>query len=314
MAKQLSKNLLIHIDVDSPLALFEFYGLDSKSYSDSDLEGFYTKAWDRILAFFDKFNIKGTFFVVGADLEKSELIKDIVRKAHNSGHEIENHTHTHPFGLSKMSVSERNNQINLCSDIIEGVTGDRPVGFRAPGYNIDSDIINYLEESGFEYDSSGFWSIMNPVIKSMNKVLYKKGLNNSDFGGSTRKLKQYVYYPDKDNWLKPSSLRSILEIPLPRTPLFALPFYNNFNLFAPSIFSTVVSRTINKPVLVYLFHIVEFMDLTDLIPAELKVHPNLKIPLSKKLKKSENIITNLLKRYEPTKTRDFVRSFKEENV
>jgi len=31
------------------------------------------------------------------------------------------------------------------------------------------------------------------------------------------------------------------------------------------------------------------MDLTDLIPAELKVHPNLKIPLSKKLKKSENI-------------------------
>jgi len=309
----MDKKLLIHIDVDSPLALLDFYGLESKSFSDSDLEAFYTKAWERILLFFDKFNIKGTFFVVGSDLEKSELIREIIKKAHQTGHEIENHTFTHPFGLAKMPIKERNEQITRCSDIIEKTTGDRPVGFRAPGYNINSDVINYLEESGFEYDSSGFWSIMNPVIKSMNKVLYKKGLNSSDFGGSTRKLKQYAYYPDRENWLQPSSKRSIVEIPLPRTPLLALPFYNNFNLFAPSVFSSVVSKSINKPVLVYLFHIVEFMDLSDLIPDELKVHPNLKTPLSKKIRKSENIMINLLKRYDLMKTRDFVRQFKEVN-
>jgi hypothetical protein len=89
---QNERKLIISIDVDSPKKLLNFYKIQNVTFNQDDLELFYKIAFERALAFFDKLNIKATFFVVGDELENSEVIKNIILKAHQLGHEIENHT------------------------------------------------------------------------------------------------------------------------------------------------------------------------------------------------------------------------------
>jgi peptidoglycan/xylan/chitin deacetylase (PgdA/CDA1 family) len=306
--KNSDKTLLIHVDVDSPLALMRFYGISGINYSSKELETFYFKSWERIMDFFHRKNIKATFFLVGEELEHSDSIKKIIKQAHALGHEIENHTYSHPFGLARLSDEEIKNEIVKCNKIINDITGCAPIGFRSPGYNINTNSINIIEDLGFKYDSSGFWSLMNTVLKSTHKLFFKNGLKNADFGDSSKKLLQQAYRPHREDWLKSTSDRKFLELPLPRTSFFNLPFYNNFNLFTPALYSNFISKTINKPFIIYLFHIIEFMDLSDGIPLELSIHPNVKIAAKEKIKRSETILTNLLSRYRFLKTAEFVET------
>jgi hypothetical protein len=150
---------------------------------------------------------------------------------------------------------------------------------------------------------------MNPILKIFSRVLFKYGLNNADFGFVSNKLKQYPYSPSANNWLIPDEeSHQFIELPFPRTNVLGLPFYNNFNLWAPSLYSNYISKRINKSYIMYLFHLIEFMDLSDGIPKELAVHPNIKTPVKEKLQKSGKILSNLTESYEVTCTRDFVNS------
>ena len=230
-----------------------------------------------------------------------------ILKAFNEGHEIENHTYSHPFGLSELSDDKIVEEIVLCNKIIENITGVKAIGFRSPGYSINKKVINTLEGLHMKYDSSGFWSIMNPILKIVQNVVFKKGISNSGFGASTRKLKQKPYFPDLNNWLIDSKQkRSIIECPLPKTNFFSLPFYNNFNLWLPFFYSRTISKLIRKEHMIYLFHIIEFMDMTDDIPKELGIHPNIKKSHFHKIRQSGKIVENLIKRYQPISSKEFV--------
>jgi peptidoglycan/xylan/chitin deacetylase (PgdA/CDA1 family) len=304
-----NKKLIVSIDVDSPIKLLNFYKINDVSFNLSNLESFYKTAWSRALEFFDKQNVKASFFVVGDELENSELIKKIVLQAHKAGHEIENHTYSHPYGLANLAEEKIKKEILLCNQIVEKITGITPLGFRSPGYSVNSKVINIAAGLGLKYDSSGFWSIMNPVLKIFNRMMFKNGLNNADFGCVDKKLKQYPYSPSLKNWLIPEvGSRKFIELPFSRTNVLSLPFYNNFNLWTPSIYSNYISKKIDKPYIMYLFHIIEFMDLSDGVPKELAVHPNIKTPVKNKLQNSERILSNLARQYMPIAARSYVDS------
>ena len=310
MKIQNQQKLIIHVDVDSPVKLMNFYRINNVVFDQNNLEVFYKTAWDRALEFFNQRNIKVTFFVVGDELNSSDVIRNIILEAHKGGHEIENHTYSHPLGLANLPEEKMKEEIILCSQIIEKITGVPPIGFRSPGYSINTKIINLLEELNFKYDSSGFWSIMNPTLKISQNILFKNGVNNVGFGVVSRKFLQAPYIPSSSNWLVHSEkTRNFLELPLPRTNIFGFPFYNNFNLWAPSFYSNYISKHLRKDNIVYLFHIIEFMDMTDFIPKELAVHPNTKIPVKEKIHISGKLLSNLTERYEPICTRNFVSSF-----
>ncbi|MCX8489592.1 MAG: polysaccharide deacetylase family protein [Cyclobacteriaceae bacterium] len=301
--------LLIHLDVDSPRKLLDFYQIKNIEYDQNSLDEFYRVAFDRAMGFFSDLGIFASFFVVGNELT-SHSIKSTILQAHELGHEIENHTYSHPFGLANLSHDQREQEIVKCSEVIHQITGRKPIGFRSPGYSINTEIVNHLERLGFTYDSSGFWSIMNPVLKLSHKFLFKNGLKNEGFGHVTSDLPKFPYWPDQSNWLKASWTRSLIELPLPRTPFFQLPFYHNFNLWAPSVYSDLISKSIQRPYMVYLFHIIEFMDMQDSIPKELAVHPNLSRSVKTKLTQSKSIVNNLRKHYSFRKTQDFCSEFK----
>lgn len=96
----------------------------------------------QILDILDKYDAKATFFVIG---ENADKYRDIVKEEYDRGHEIGNHTYTHP-DLKKISASEFLEEIKKTKEIIEEITGETPVLFRPPGGYLNNSIVNELTE------------------------------------------------------------------------------------------------------------------------------------------------------------------------
>ncbi len=90
-------------------------------------------AWDDtdtdiLIEILKKYNAPATFFMVGSWVEK---YPESVKKFHDAGHEIMNHSDTHPH-IDKLSDVKVAEEMKNCSDKIEAVTGVRPILFRGP--------------------------------------------------------------------------------------------------------------------------------------------------------------------------------------
>lgn len=94
----------------------------------------------------EKFGVKGTFFLVGFWVDKyPELVKEI----HERGHLIGNHSTNH-LHMSKISQPEMEQEINLTSEKIEAIIGEKPAYFRAPFGEYDNKMIEFSQQSGFQ--------------------------------------------------------------------------------------------------------------------------------------------------------------------
>lgn len=78
----------------------------------------------------DNLDAKAIFFVNGHFLETDKQ-QDILRKIHEMGFAIGNHTYTHP-NLNELSNEEQRVEITALNDLVEDIIGERPVFFRAP--------------------------------------------------------------------------------------------------------------------------------------------------------------------------------------
>jgi peptidoglycan/xylan/chitin deacetylase (PgdA/CDA1 family) len=96
----------------------------------------------KILDILGKYNAKATFFMIGQNAKRYE---DIVKDVHRKGHEIGNHTYTHP-DLRKISASQFLDEIEKTGNVIENITGQVPKLFRPPGGYLNNDIVNLLDQ------------------------------------------------------------------------------------------------------------------------------------------------------------------------
>ncbi|SHH01886.1 polysaccharide deacetylase family sporulation protein PdaB [Tepidibacter thalassicus] len=102
----------------------------------------YTK---QILDILDKYNVKTTFFLVGFWVDK---YPDLVKEIHNRGHEIGNHSTTHP----KMSLLSKNQiikELEITSKNIEKITNEKPKVFRPPFGDYNNTLIETARELGY---------------------------------------------------------------------------------------------------------------------------------------------------------------------
>ncbi len=90
-------------------------------------------------------NIKTTFFVVGGWVDN---YPDSVKSLSDAGHEIMNHSATHPH-MTQISREEITRELNECADKIEAITGKRPVLFRPPYGDYNNDVVGTARECGF---------------------------------------------------------------------------------------------------------------------------------------------------------------------
>lgn len=83
---------------------------------------------DKILDTLKKYNCVATFFVIGNQVED---FSDTIKKAHNQGCEIGNHTYDHEL-LTTLGKSEIQYQINSTNNLIADITGTSPKLMRPP--------------------------------------------------------------------------------------------------------------------------------------------------------------------------------------
>ena len=91
-------------------------------------DGPHPKYTRQILDILDEYGIPATFFFVG---ENVSYYQDTAREVVKRGHEIGNHTYSHPK-VSKQSDVAFREELVRCENIIEQVTGVCPKVFRPP--------------------------------------------------------------------------------------------------------------------------------------------------------------------------------------
>lgn len=93
-------------------------------------------AWTNpILELLAGHGVRATFFLVGSIVERNE---DLVRRISAEGHEVGNHTWSHPK-LARDCDDERvRSELARTNDLLEQILGAPPALFRAPYYNRDA--------------------------------------------------------------------------------------------------------------------------------------------------------------------------------
>lgn len=97
---------------------------------------------DKILDTLSKYKVHVTFFMVGDWVDR---FPEAVKKIADAGHEIGNHSDTHPH-VNNLSYEKNCEQIKLCADKIEKLTGKRSVLYRGPYGEYNNTVIKAAEE------------------------------------------------------------------------------------------------------------------------------------------------------------------------
>lgn len=106
----------------------------------------------RLLDLLDRFSdgLKATFFVLGWIADRHP---QLVREIHNRGHETASHGYSHLM-CTQMEPHELEVDLKKSKEILEDITGQPIIGFRAPNFSINDRILHSIEKSGYKYDSS----------------------------------------------------------------------------------------------------------------------------------------------------------------
>ena len=113
-----------------------------------------------ILDILDRNKVSSTFFFTGDSVRKHP---EVAGKVKARGHEIGAHTLFHETigdplydvpGMLPVLPEEVPNRLRLCTELIENITGVRPVSFRCPRLFGSTAVVNALDELGYVADAT----------------------------------------------------------------------------------------------------------------------------------------------------------------
>lgn len=132
---------------------------------------------DRILDLLAKYSIHATFFVIGSN---ASYYPKPLRRAAEEGHEIGNHTYTHPR-VTGQSTAAFTEELEKAEQIILKITGKRPVFFRPPMGVQDNVVRTVADQKGYELV---LWTVdtrdwAGASAKSIEKNILKNATDGS---------------------------------------------------------------------------------------------------------------------------------------
>ena len=157
--------VILTFDVDGQ-GVFDFF---DKSERDVFLEEGLIRAVD----FLKSNKLDATFFTVGKNIIDFPDVHDKLKN-----YDIGNHTYSHPYFLTKKTLSEKEFEIKKAHSTIMDFYGITPEMFRAPDYQIDADIIKILKNMGYKGDSS-IIKVLMPPRYSLNYLKQREILKDN---------------------------------------------------------------------------------------------------------------------------------------
>lgn len=132
---------------------------------------------DRLLQILDDNDVKTTFFLCGYWVDK---YPDEVKKIYEAGHDIGNHSNTHPHS-SKLSLEQNKHNIMDCHNKIKDLLGYEAFLFRPPFGEYNDTVLNAAEECGYysiQWDVDSLdWKNLG-IDHEVNQVLNHKHLGD----------------------------------------------------------------------------------------------------------------------------------------
>ncbi len=290
----------ISLDLDNQWSYMKIHGDEGWDKYPSYLDIFVP----HILKVLDELELKITFFIVGRDADEPQNIK-YLRMISDHGHEIGNHSYNHESWLQTYSKPKIEAEITKAEEVIEIATGQKPVGFRGPGFSWSNDLLEVLAEKGYKFDASTLPTFIGPIARMY--YFWKSNLSKEEkkerkelfgsFHEGFRKLKPYF-------WKFPNN-RKLLEIPVTTTPIFKIPFHLSYLLYLSGIsmflmrfylsFALFMCRiTGTKPS--FLLHPLDLIGGDQI--KQLAFFPGMNISSEKKVKVFKTVIKALKKRYD----------------
>ena len=220
----------ISLDLDNQWSYMKIHGDEGWDQYPSYFDVFIP----HILNVLDELNLKITFFIVGKDTE-NENNRKYLRMITDRGHEVGNHSYNHESWLQTYSYDKIENEIINAEKAIQSATGQKPTGFRGPGFSWSKDLLKALESLGYQYDASTLPTYLGPLARAY--YFWKSDLSKEEkrsrkelfgkFSEGFRNLKPY-------NWDLGNG-KTITEIPVTTMPIFKLPFHLSYLIFLGNI-------------------------------------------------------------------------------
>jgi peptidoglycan-N-acetylglucosamine deacetylase len=256
----------------------------------------------RVLGFLKARKLTITFFIVGQDaaLERNHVL---LRSIAAAGHEIGNHSFHHEPWMHLYRNEDIESDLSLAEEHIERATGERPSGFRGPGYSMTPAMLHVLSRKGYKYDASTLPSLIAPLARAYyfatTRFTAEQRRQRKVLGGTfrdgLRPINPYRWQTNEG---------TLIEIPVTTTPILKLPFHVSYlmglSIIAPGLALqyfkaalTLCRLTGTPPSL--LLHPTDFLGCDD--TQDLAFIPGMKLPSEKKLEFVGDILHSLTEQF-----------------
>lgn len=260
------------------------------------------RALPRFAELFARHRVRATFFVVGSDAAGDVAGGKQLGQLAREGHELGNHSHTHPYELARLDRARIDEEIGRAHDVIAGLAGAPPVGFRAPGYDLSERVIDVLMARGYHYDSSVFPSWPYYVAKAgVMACMSLVGRRSASVLGDPRMLMAPTgpYRPGRSPFRRGQA--TLVELPVATTPRLRMPAIGSWApyvslLLAPTpVRARLLESMRKRPFFNLELHGIDLIGAEeDGIPAELVARqPDLRVPLTQKQRALEATLDRL---------------------
>jgi peptidoglycan/xylan/chitin deacetylase (PgdA/CDA1 family) len=276
----------VSIDIDELTNYFDIHGLTRPP---EGVHAAYDHALPRAEAFAAEHQIPLTLFAVGDDLSRDANARTLKRLA-EKGHAVENHSYGHRYDLTRLGRQAICDEIDRGTQAITVATGQRPKGFRAPGYAVNELVFDALEELSFDYDSSVFpcppYYLAKATAMAGMRLLGRTSrsvLDSPRVLGAPRR----AYRPGQE-WYRPRGPgereRRFVELPIQVTPGLRLPFIGTLlGLIGAPFSSALARRCVGEPLVNLELHAIDFLDADEGAKALVPHQPELRVPVTARL-------------------------------
>lgn len=216
----------ISLDVDDLWSYLKTHGDSSWASRPSYLDRFIPCALEAM----ERNRLTCTFFLVGTDAARVAGTS-LLRSLTDAGHTVGNHSHEHEPWLHLYSDGQLETEITLAEEAIRVATGQRPRGFRGPGFSWSPGLLELLAAKGYRYDASTFPTFLGPLARTY--YFWTARLSREE-----REQRRALFGSFRDGfrpnrpyrWALPGG-KELLEIPVTTMPILRAPFHLSYLLY-----------------------------------------------------------------------------------
>lgn len=243
----------------------------------------------------DRLGLSITFFVVGLDAEREEnqsALAEITRR----GHEVGNHTYQHEPWLHLYEEADLEREVARTERALVACCGQKPIGFRGPGFSWSPTLLELLARRGYLYDASTFPTWIGPLARSYYfRTARLNPAERADRAGLFGRWSDGLR-PLRPYWWKLADGKTLLEIPVTTFPGLRVPFHLSYLLYLARVSESLMAGYLRSALAAcrmvgvqpsFLLHPLDLLG-GDLVP-ELGFFPGMDLSTATKLKHFERV-------------------------